>query len=87
MVNYWLKALKEYNKDNKNEWCVPKKGSIDYQKVQEKAEIMKRANQNKKQKSKAVSKIQALVKGVQFRSNVLPNILFYDLLSKRNINA
>ena len=25
MSNYWIKALNEYNKDNKDEFCIPKK--------------------------------------------------------------
>ena len=86
MVNYWIKALKEYNKDNTEEWCIPKKGSNDYYKLQEKVDIYKRANQNKKEKSKSATKIQALVRGTQFRTNVLPNILFDDLAIKRFSN-
>lgn len=32
MANNYILALKEFNK-NKPKWCVPKKGSADYQKV------------------------------------------------------
>lgn len=34
MTNNWIKALKEYNKDNVEHWCVPKKGSKNYSKLQ-----------------------------------------------------
>ncbi len=30
-MNYWLKALRDWNKSsNKGKWCVPKKGSPGY---------------------------------------------------------
>ena len=83
MPNYWLRALKEFNKNNIDEWCIPRKGSEAYTKLQEKVDIYKRTNQNKKQKIKAATKIQGLVKGVQFRQNVLPNIIETDLINKR----
>lgn len=74
MVNYWLKALKEYNKNNTEEWCIPKKGSKGYEKLQELVNIYKRTEVNKKAKVKSATKIQGLVRGVQFRTNVLPGI-------------
>lgn len=32
MVNNWIRALKKFNK-NKDEWCIPKKGSKEYNEV------------------------------------------------------
>jgi hypothetical protein len=32
MANAWINALKQYNA-NKDKWCLPKKGSSDYNKV------------------------------------------------------
>ena len=83
MPNYWIRALKDFNKNNKDEWCIPRKGSEAYNKLQEKADIYKRSNQNKKEKSKAVSKIQALVKGVQFRTNKSPDLILENEMKKR----
>ncbi len=34
MPNYWIKALKEYNKDNDEYCCVPRKVSKNYLKLQ-----------------------------------------------------
>lgn len=83
MASYWIKALKEYNKNNTEEWCIPKKGSKGYARLQELVDIYKRTEENKQVKSKAVTKIQSLVRGVQFRTNELPSILFNDLAIKR----
>ncbi len=83
MPNYWFKALKDFNKNNKEEWCIPRKNTEDYLKVQEKADIYKRTNQNKKQKTKAVAKIQGLVRGVQFRTNTLPDLIWENEVKKR----
>jgi len=51
-----------------------------------KVDIYKRANQNKKENSKSATKIQAFVRGIQFRTNVLPNILFQGSALKRFSN-
>ncbi len=66
MPAYWLKASKDFNKNYKDEWCLPPKGSEDYKLIQEEAEIYKKNYQNKTQKSKAVQKIQGLLREVQF---------------------
>ena len=86
MANYWIRALKEYNKNNTEEWCIPKKGSKGYDKLQEMVDIYKRTEENKQAKSNSAKKIQALVRGTQFRTNVLPTILFDDLAIKRFSN-
>jgi len=77
MSNYWIKALREYNKDNEEEWCIPKKGSANYAKIQLLMDSYKRTEkktntQNNNIESAATgsfaaSKIQALVRGVQYR--------------------
>ena len=44
----WIKALKMWNdskKDHKNAWCVPKKGTLEYNQV---IDIMHGINNNKK---------------------------------------
>lgn len=74
MANYWIRALKEYNKNNTEEWCIPKKGSKGYEKLQEMVDIYKRTEKNKQAKSKSATKIQAVFRGSQFRRNVLPGI-------------
>jgi len=33
MVNSWITALKKYNEKKGGSWCVPKKGSAEYEKV------------------------------------------------------
>lgn len=74
MANYWIRALKEYNKNNTEEWCIPKKGSKGYEKLQELANIYKRTEENKKEKVKSATKIQAVFRGDRFRKKVLPGI-------------
>ena len=78
MTNNWIKVLKEYNKDNKNEWCVPKKGSDIYNKLKKRQKALDNPEQQ-------ASKIQALVKGVQFRTKQLPKIIYADELKKSKI--
>lgn len=78
MTNNWIKVLKEYNKDNKNEWCVPKKGSDIYNKLKKRQKALDNPEQQ-------VSKIQALVKGVQFRTKQLPKIIYAEELKKSKI--
>ena len=54
MVNSWLVALKEYNK-NKNKWCIPKKGSKEYdevRKIMDKKETKEKKSKEKKPKEK-----------------------------------
>ena len=41
------------------------------------------SNQNKKQKTKAVAKIQGLVRGVQFRTKTLPDLIWENEVKKR----
>lgn len=78
MTNNWIKVLKEYNKDNKNEWCVPKKGSDIYNKLKKRQKALDNPEQQ-------ASKIQALVKGVQFRTKQLPKIIYAEELKKSKI--
>lgn len=69
MTNNWIVALKEYNKNNKNEWCVPKKGSYAYDKLKQRQKELDKPEQAKREK--AANKIQAFVKAVKFRSGEL----------------
>lgn len=78
MTNNWIKVLKEYNKNNKNEWCVPKKGSDIYNKLKKRQKALDNPEQQ-------ASKIQALVKGVQFRTKQLPKIIYAEELKKSKI--
>ena len=50
MVNYYMEALKMWNKENnKGKWCIPKKGSTSYNEVMEiKAQMEKQAQAKKK---------------------------------------
>lgn len=80
MPNNWIKVLKEYNKDNQNEWCVPKKGSDAYNKLKKKQKALDNPNLQ-------ASKIQALVKGVKFRTKELPKLIYAEELKKSNIKA
>lgn len=80
MPNNWIKVLKEYNKDNKNEWCVPKKGSEAYNKLKKKQKYLDNPNL-------PATKIQVLVKGVQFRSKELPKLVYAEELKKSNLKA
>lgn len=63
MPNNWIKALINYNKDNKDHWCIPKKGSKNYEQLQK----IKDNLDNPINEDKSASKIQALVRGVQYR--------------------
>lgn len=46
MSNSWIKALKIFNK-NKNEWCVPKKGTTEYNEVKKIIVADNKSNNNK----------------------------------------
>lgn len=48
MANKWITSLKEWNKDKPN-WCVPKKGSKDYDEIKK---MMNKKEEPKKEKSK-----------------------------------
>ena len=48
MSNKWINALKMWNNKNEN-WCVPKKGSKDYEKVKK---LMNKKEEPKKQEPK-----------------------------------
>ena len=61
MPNNWIKALKEYNKDNGDYWCVPRKGSKNYLKLQKKA----KSYDSKPNEEEAVIKIQSFFKKVK----------------------
>ena len=52
MPNYWIEALKTYNKD-KSQWCLPKRDTEEYKKVVEIMNKLKqKQTQNKVEKSK-----------------------------------
>lgn len=61
MPNNWIKALKEYNKDNGDYWCVPRKGSKNYLKLQKIAN----SYNSKPNEEEAVIKIQSFFKKVK----------------------
>jgi hypothetical protein len=44
MANAWIQALKEYNKNNKNGFCIVKKGTKEYDEVKKLMEKMKANN-------------------------------------------
>jgi len=48
MINSWVVALKEFNK-NKSIWCIPKKGTKEYNEVRK---IMDNMDTKKKVKEK-----------------------------------
>lgn len=80
MPNNWIKVLKDYNKNNPNEWCVPKKGSDTYNKLKKKQQSLDNPNL-------PASKIQGLVKAVQFRTKELPKLVYANELKKSNLKA
>lgn len=80
MPNNWIKVLKDYNKNNPNEWCVPKKGSYAYDKLKERQQSLDNPNI-------PASKIQGLVKAVQFRTKELPKLVYANELKKSNLKA
>mgnify|MGYP001547179359 CR=1 FL=1 len=60
MTNSWLIALKEYNK-NKDKWCIPKKGSKEYNEViKNMNKIGKKETKEKKPKEKKQTKEKKL---------------------------
>lgn len=67
MTNNWIKALKEYNKDNTEIWCVPKKGSKNYLKIKKIADRYEKKEKGIQSQDQAIIKIQSLVRGVQSR--------------------
>jgi len=49
MTNYYLEALKEWNtKSNTGKWCIPKKGSTDYNEVMRLKKILEQKGKAKK---------------------------------------
>lgn len=52
----WLEALKKWNSDSKGTWCIPKKGSYEYNEVKRLME-----EKPKKQKRPAIVKASAPV--------------------------
>lgn len=64
MTKTWIEALKEYNKNNKDDWCIPKKGTKSFERLQ------RIRNGNDKDKNQAVVKIQSVVRGFQDRTKV-----------------
>ena len=63
MPNKWVSALKEMNKGSNN-WCVPKKGTAEYQQVMN---IMNKSSITPSTKSAAATKIQSIVRGQAVR--------------------
>ena len=55
MVNVWIQALKEYNKGN-GAWCLPRKGTKEYEKVRQIMDALKGVKTNKKQKEETNNK-------------------------------
>ena len=49
MVNTWITALKQYNV-GKDKWCIPKKGSDDYNKIM--GGVKSNKKEDKQQKTK-----------------------------------
>ena len=55
--NYWMDALKEYNK-GMSQWCIPRKGTDEYAIVAEIMFRMKREKTAKKEPKKKQKKIK-----------------------------
>lgn len=62
MSKTWIEALKEYNKNNKEHWCIPKKGTKSFERLQ------KIKNKKNMDENQAVVKIQGVVRGFQYRA-------------------
>ena len=48
MVNYYMEALKKYNADSGEKWCIPKKGSSAYNEVMRLKEMLEQKAKAKK---------------------------------------
>ena len=59
MPNKWVSALKEMNKGSNN-WCVPKKGTAEYQQVMN---IMNKTSITPSTRNEAATKIQSVARG------------------------
>jgi len=57
MANAWVQALKEYNKNNKNGFCIVKKGTKDYDEVKK---LMDKIKADNKTDVKANNKTNAV---------------------------
>lgn len=64
MTKTWIEALKEYNKNNKEHWCIPKKGTKSYER------LLRIKSKNNTDENQAVIKIQSVVRGFQDRTKV-----------------
>jgi len=62
MSKTWIEALKECNKNDKEHWCIPKKGTKSFERLQ------RIRNGNDKDENQAVVKIQSVVRGFQERT-------------------
>lgn len=67
MSNKWITALKQFNKD-KNEWCVPKKGTDGYDKT---VKIMNEADKKKKTGSFLSNIIKSRLQENKYLKNVI----------------
>ena len=67
MVNYYMQALKQWNAESGEKWCIPKKGTTGYNEVMRLKEMLeqkakKKEKKNQKAKSKkALKRIQSKV--------------------------
>jgi hypothetical protein len=57
MVNYWMMALKEFNKNKSGMWCLPKKGTADYNEVRRIQKKMEKNTNFKKELEKVNKRI------------------------------
>jgi hypothetical protein len=75
-ASVWIQALKEYNKDS-GSWCLPKKGSAEYEKVKAISDRIKQSKNKQPENEKIVSSVipeQVRTKPISFDVSNIPTL-------------
>ena len=79
MSKTWIEVLKEYNENNKEHWCIPKKGTKSFERLQ------RIKNKKDMDENQAVVKLQSVARGFQYRAKAKKERALQALEKYKNV--